>query len=244
MSVVTRVLKRALDIGLSSAALAVTGPVVLTAATVIWLHDRKSPFYTPVRVGRGQTTFRMLKLRTMVSNADRIGGSSSSANDARITPPGRVLRQYKLDELPQFLNVLLGSMSVVGPRPQVEADVRSYTPVERGLLDAKPGITDFSSIVFSDEGEILAGSDDPDLAYNQLIRPYKSRLGLLYVQHAAPLLDLKLVALTGLAMASKRHALRGVVRILADLGADAALVRVASRSEPLQPATLPGSGES
>src|SRR5207247_4709716 len=103
-----------------------------------------------------------------------------------------LIRRYKLDELAQLWNVLKGDMSLVGPRPQVQRDVNLYTEEEYHLFDVKPGITDFSSIVFSDEGDILKGSSNPDLRYNQLIRPWKSRLGLFYARHHNFWIDLKL----------------------------------------------------
>jgi len=140
-------------------------------------------------------------------------------------------------------NVLKGDMSLVGPRPNVERETASYTVVERRLLTVRPGITDFASIVFADEGEILAGRADPDLAYNQLIRPWKSRLGLFYVDHASMLLDLRLIWLTALAVVSRPRALKAVARLLERLGADEELVRIARRLEPLVPYPPPGADE-
>ena len=131
-------------------------------------------------------------------------------------------------------------MSLVGPRPQVPAEVADYTDEERKLLDVKPGITDFSSIVFSDEGEILRGSIDPDVAYRQLIRPWKSRLGLFYVEHRTLFIDLRLIALTLMRIVAPGRALAGVGELLERLGASEDLVRVARRSSPLSPATVPG----
>jgi lipopolysaccharide/colanic/teichoic acid biosynthesis glycosyltransferase len=107
----------------------------------------------------------------MVVNADKIGGISTAATDRRITPVGRLVRAYKLDELVQLWNVLKGDMSLVGPRPQVQTDAALYTQAEKRMLTVRPGITDPASIVFSDEGDILKDSADPDLLYNQIIRP-------------------------------------------------------------------------
>jgi lipopolysaccharide/colanic/teichoic acid biosynthesis glycosyltransferase len=131
-------------------------------------------------------------------------------------------------------------MSLVGPRPNVQRETDLYTAEEKKLLTVRPGITDFASIVFSDEGEILAGKADPDIAYNQLIRPGKSRLGLFYVQHANPWLDLQLISLTAIAITSKPSALRGVARILQRLGAPADLTAIARRDRPLEAAPPPG----
>jgi len=187
--------------------------------------------------------FKMVKLRSMTVGADRTGVDSTAADDRRITPVGRLLRAYKLDELSQLWNVLAGDISLVGPRPNVRRDVDLYTEVERGLLGVNPGITDISSIVFSDEGRILAGRPDPDLAYNQLIRPWKSRLGLLYVQNTSMRLDLELIALTAVAVVSRPRALAGVQRILERLGADEKLRRIARRDDELVPHTPPGAAE-
>jgi lipopolysaccharide/colanic/teichoic acid biosynthesis glycosyltransferase len=171
----------------------------------------------------------------MVANADKIGGASTAATDRRITWVGRLIRKYKLDEFMQLWNVLKGDMSLVGPRPQVQRDVGFYTDEEYHLFDSPPGITDFSSIVFSDEGDISKGSENPDLKYNQVIRPWKSRLGLFYVRNRSLLLDMKLVVLTVIAIVSRERALAGVQRLLRQMGAEPQLVRVAGRTDPLVP---------
>src|SRR5205814_10453222 len=158
----------------------------------------------------------------------------TAQGDPRITRVGRVLRRFKLDECPQLWNVLRGDMSMVGPRPQVERDVRLYTAVERQLLDVPPGITDFASIVFADEGEILEGSPDPDLRYNQVIRPWKSRLGLLYVRNAGKVgLDLRLIGLTVRSALDRRGALQKASGLVLKLGGDQQLARIASRTGDL-----------
>jgi lipopolysaccharide/colanic/teichoic acid biosynthesis glycosyltransferase len=185
----------------------------------------------------------MVKLRSMRIGADRSGVDSTAAGDSRITPVGRFVRRYKLDELTQLWNVLVGDMSLVGPRPNVERETRLYTGEEQRLLSVRPGITDYASIVFSDEADILEGHGDPDLAYNQLIRPWKSRLGLFYVERRTLALDLELIALTAVAMLSRATALRGVERSLAARGAPDSLLAVAARSAPLRPFPPPGARE-
>ena len=167
-------------------------------------------------------------------------GQVISAKDPRITSVGKFVRKYKLDELPQLINVFKGEMSLVGPRPNVKRETDLYTDVEKGLLDVAPGITDISSIVFSDENDILKDSHDPDIDYNQKIRPWKSRLGLLYIEHRSIVLDLKLIALTATAMLSRDKALSGVVRLLRRLKAEDNLIRVAKRKDPLVPYPPPG----
>ncbi len=166
----------------------------------IWARiklDRDGPaIYAGRRVGRGQREFRMYKFRTMITNADKVGGSNTPDDDPRLTRTGRFLRRYKFDELPQLLNVLKGDMSFVGPRPQVPAEVAGYTPEELEILSVRPGITDWSSLRFHNEGEILAGHSDPDRAYAELIRPEKMRLGLEYVRRGTFRDDLSIIAQT------------------------------------------------
>jgi len=182
----------------------------------------------------------MAKLRSMVANADKAGIDSTSANDSRITPVGHVIRACKLDELSQLWNVLTGDMSLVGPRPNVANETGRYTQAEQKLLSVRPGITDISSIVFSDEGLILADSVDPDLDYNRLIRPWKSRLGILYIENRSLGLDLALIAATAVSAVSRRAALRLIDRILVSLNAPADVRDVARREHRLFPAPPPG----
>src|SRR5665213_1095263 len=200
---------------------------------LIWLQDFGSPFYIAVRAKAPGRAFKMVKLRSMVKNADRKGGASTAGDDRRITWVGRLIRKTKFDEVPQLVNVLVGDMSLVGPRPQVVRDLAFYTEEEFHLFDARPGITDFSSIVFSDEGDILEGSENPDLRYNQVIRPWKSRLGLFYARHQGIWIDLQLIFLTVLAIVSRSHALRGVQALLRKREASEELITVAGRTRPL-----------
>lgn len=235
--------KRLLDIAIAATGLLAASPVLLPVMFLVWRQDGYSPFYVAPRVGLGGRPFRMVKLRSMIKGADRTGVDSTSATDNRITSVGRFIRRYKLDELTQFWNVLLGDMSVVGPRPNVSREVDLYTAVERNLLAVRPGITDFASIVFADEGDILAGKPDPDTAYNQLIRPWKSRLGLFYIEHRSVALDIRLIFLTALAVLSRQRALAAVCAILENLNAPADLARISRREEPLQAAAPPGADE-
>jgi len=233
-------MKRFFDVVASAIGLLVFSPIILTFMYLVWRQDRHSPFYMGERVGIGEKPFKMVKLRSMVKNADKSGVDSTGANDMRITRVGQMIRKYKLDEITQLWNVLVGDMSLVGPRPNVKRETDLYTPLEKKLLSVRPGITDIASIVFSDEGEILKDQADPDLAYNQLIRPYKSRLGILYVENASLALDIRLVILTAIAIINRDSALAGVQTIMRELNADADLTRVAARREALQPAPPPG----
>jgi lipopolysaccharide/colanic/teichoic acid biosynthesis glycosyltransferase len=234
-------MKRIFDILLSLSGLIVLSPLILIFMLLIWLQDFSSPFYIAPRVGKHGKLFRMVKLRSMIAHADKSRVDSTAADDTRITWVGHLIRRYKLDELSQLLNVLFGQMSLVGPRPNVQRDVDLYTDKECQLLDIRPGITDFASIVFSDEGNILAGSADPDLKYNQIIRPWKSRLGLLYIEKRSFFLDLKILWLTLIAIFSRPLALHGVQRIVDKFETDEHLVKIAGRKETLQPYPPPGS---
>ncbi|MCH8268915.1 MAG: sugar transferase [Acidobacteria bacterium] len=175
--------KRTFDLIAAAVGLVTTSPALLAVAALIKLEDGGAVFYRGVRVGRFGKTFRMWKFRTMVMGADKIGSSSSTADDPRISKIGRTLRKYKLDELPQLINVLIGDMSLVGPRPQVAWAVRLYSEKEKVVLTVRPGITDYASLLFSHEGEILRGSSDPDKEYLEKIHPEKMRLSLDYVNN-------------------------------------------------------------
>lgn len=237
------VVKRLFDILVSAIGLVVSSPILIPVMIAVWLQDFHSPLYVPSRVGKDGKLYRMVKLRSMVVKADKTGVDSTSAKDPRITPLGHFIRKYKLDELPELWNVLWGSMSLVGPRPNVKRETDLYTEVERGLLSVQPGITDIASIVFSDENEILEDSKDPDIDYNQLIRPWKSRLGLFYMDHQSFTLDIKLILLTATAIISRERALDGIQAILSDLGADEQLKRVALRRDKLMPYPPPGTDQ-
>lgn len=236
-------MKRLLDICFSSFALILTAPLLIPVCFLIWLQDRHSPLYIAERVGRHHRPFRMVKIRSMVVRADQSGVDSTAGNDKRITPLGHFVRKLKLDELSQLWNVLNGDMSLVGPRPNVPREVATYTSEENQLLEVRPGITDISSIVFADEGDILHGAEDPDLRYNQIIRPWKSRLGLLYIQKNSFLLDQKLILLTVANSCARDWTLKEISKIVAKLGGGSELQEVASRCRPLTPKPPPGAQE-
>lgn len=232
-------LKRGLDIVAAALGLALLSPLLCVVLFLIWRQDGHSPFYIADRAGVGGKPFRMVKIRSMIVRADQTGVESTSASDNRITPVGHFVRRWKLDELSQLWNVLMGDMSLVGPRPNTMREVESYTPAERRLLSVRPGITDISSIVFSDEGDILKDATDPDKTYGEIIRPWKSRLGLVYVDNANFLLDLRLVFLTIVAILRKEAALNGVAAILAKLNVEEGVRETAQRIAPLKAAALP-----
>jgi lipopolysaccharide/colanic/teichoic acid biosynthesis glycosyltransferase len=190
------VLKRTFDLILALCALVLLGPLLLLIAVLIKLDDGGPVLYRGVRIGRAGVPFRICKFRTMVINADRLGGPSTPDDDPRITTPGRWLRRSKLDELPQLLNVMSGKMSFVGPRPEVAREVALYSDEERALLRVRPGITDWASIRFRDEGAILRGATDPHETYRRVIRPEKMRLALEYVRTASLATDVRILLAT------------------------------------------------
>jgi lipopolysaccharide/colanic/teichoic acid biosynthesis glycosyltransferase len=233
-------MKRFFDVIASFLGLLLTSPILLPVMFLVWIQDGYSPFYVALRTGKDEKPFRMIKLRSMVNNADKTGVDSTGANDQRITTVGHFIRKFKLDELTQLWNVMMGDMSLVGPRPNVKRETDLYTHIEKQLLSVRPGITDFASIVFSDEGEILRDHADPDIAYNQLIRPGKGYLGLFYIENQSFILDVKLCLLTITAILSKEKALIKVCEILKILEASDELLQLASRKHKLVPMIPPG----
>lgn len=233
-------LKRIFDVFVSSFGLLGFSVILLPVMYIVWRQDGASPFYVAERTGLNHVPFKMVKLRSMVVSADSFGVDSTSNNDSRITKAGHFIRKFKLDEVTQLWNVLKGDMSLVGPRPNVKRETELYTKEEEHLLSVKPGITDFASIVFSDEGSILTAFDDPDLAYHQYIRPGKSELGLYYIEVRGFYIDLALIILTVVAIVSRKAALRYLVRLMIEVGAPADLVRLASRRDDLIARPPPG----
>lgn len=185
--------KRIFDFVLASVGLAVFSPVLIAIAVTIRRRSPGPVLYRGRRIGRFGKPFAILKFRTMVPEAERLGGSATADDDPRLTPIGRWLRRYKLDELPQLWNVVRGEMSLVGPRPEVQKYVEQYTSEERELLQLRPGITDWATIWNADEGAVLAGSRDPEYSYETLIRPTKLRLQLLYLSHHSLWVDTRIL---------------------------------------------------
>jgi lipopolysaccharide/colanic/teichoic acid biosynthesis glycosyltransferase len=186
-------LKRSFDLVSSLFGLILISPVLVTLAIMIKKEDRGPVFYQGIRVGRFGKPFRIFKFRTMVLNAEKLGGPSTADDDPRITKVGKFIRKFKLDELPQLINVLKGEMSFVGPRPEVQMYVDMFTEEEKAILNVRPGITDWASIWNPDEGAILAGSPDPEKTYIEKIRPEKIRLQLKYVRERSFWVDLKII---------------------------------------------------
>ena len=189
-------LKRTVDLAGGLVGLALLWPVLLAIAAFIKLGSPGAVFYRGVRIGLHGRPFRIFKFRTMVVDAEKRGGSSTSDDDPRITRIGRLLRKYKLDELPQLLNVVHGEMSLVGPRPEVQHYVDMYTEEEKAILSVKPGITDWATLWNPDEGAVLAGSSDPERTYLEKIRPQKLHWQLEYVRRRSFMVDARILTQT------------------------------------------------
>jgi lipopolysaccharide/colanic/teichoic acid biosynthesis glycosyltransferase len=190
------IFKRGFDLLISTSGLIILSPFMLLICLLIVIDDGTPVIYKAGRVGKYGRIFKMFKFRTMIRNAEKAGPSSASSSDSRITKTGRFLRKYKLDELPQLLNVFTGQMSIIGPRPEEKKFTDLFNEEERMILSVKPGITDWASLLNSNEGEILEGSEDPDQTYMELIRPGKIELQLKYVRNSNFLVDLKILFLT------------------------------------------------
>jgi len=174
---------RFFDFILSLVGLVVLAPILIVLA--IWIKiDSKGPvFYKQVRVGQNGIDFGLFKFRSMVVDADKKGLITVGGRDPRITRSGYFIRKYKLDELPQLINVLVGDMSLVGPRPEVRKYVDLYTDEQQKVLSVKPGITDYASIEYMDENEILGKSRDPEKTYIEEIMPEKIKYNMKYIQN-------------------------------------------------------------
>ena len=189
-------MKRAIDLGGSLLGIICLTPVLLALALIVKASSRGPVFYRGVRAGFRGRPFRIMKFRSMVVDADRIGGPSTSDDDPRVTRVGAFMRRYKLDELPQLFNVLIGEMSLVGPRPEVLSEVEAYSPEQRRVLGVRPGITDWASIWNADEGAVLLGAADPHAVYRERIQPTKLRLQLKYCDDASLGTDIRIILYT------------------------------------------------
>jgi lipopolysaccharide/colanic/teichoic acid biosynthesis glycosyltransferase len=188
--------KRLFDIFFSIIGLLCISPVLLVLAILISLDSKGGIFYKQVRIGKNLAPFKLFKFRSMHTNADKKGLLTVGHKDSRITKIGYYLRKYKLDELPQLINVLIGDMSFVGPRPEVEKYVKLYNQEQLNVFKVKPGITDWASIKYVHENEILAKSNDPEKTYIDEIMPAKLKLNLDYANNNNVWIDIKIILLT------------------------------------------------
>lgn len=187
---------RFLDIILSILGLILLTPLFIVLA--IWIKsDSKGPvFYIQKRIGKNSVEFGLLKLRSMHIDADKFGLLTIGGKDPRITRSGYFIRKYKLDELPQLINVLFGEMSLVGPRPEVRKYVDMYTDEQRKILKVRPGITDMASVAYKFENEMLAKSSDPERTYIEQIMPDKIRLNMEFIDHPGVIKYFKIILKT------------------------------------------------
>ncbi len=186
-------MKRIFDIIVSGVGLLVLIPLFLILAIWIKLDSEGPIFYQQTRVGRNNKDFKLLKFRSMRVGSDKKGLITIGGHDPRVTRSGYFIRKYKLDELPQLINVFIGNMSLVGPRPEVRKYVDLYTPEQMHVLDVRPGITDMASIRYRNENEILEQAEDPDQFYIEVVMQDKLRINLEYVQKHSFWFDIKLI---------------------------------------------------
>lgn len=191
-------MKRLFDVVASGLLLVLLSPVLAVVAVIVRLDSRGPVFFRGVRTGRHGKPFKIIKFRTMVPDAERLGGPCAATDDPRVTGVGRLLRRTKLDELPQLVNVLLGDMSIVGPRPEVPEYTEKY-PEERLIVSVRPGITDWASIAFINQADLVSG-DDPRRDYEERVRPLKTALRVRYVREHGFLTDLGIIVATATAI--------------------------------------------
>lgn len=189
--------KRLFDIIVSFVGLVITAPLLVIIACLIKIVSPGPVFFKGERVGKNGKPFKIYKFRTMVVNAENIGGPSTPIDDPRLTKAGTFLKRFQLDELPQLINVLEGEMSLVGPRPEIPSEIESLDPETRKIiLSVKPGMTSLATLANPHEGEVLRGSKDPDKTYCEKIKPEKIRLNLEYVNKRSFWLDIKIIIKT------------------------------------------------
>jgi lipopolysaccharide/colanic/teichoic acid biosynthesis glycosyltransferase len=188
-------LKRIFDIVASLIVLSVLFPFLLIVGLVIVIDSPGGPFYIQTRVGKNAKEFGLIKFRSMRPNADK-SGQLTVGNDARVTKVGKFIRRFKIDEFPQLLNIIIGDMSIVGPRPEVPKYVALYSEEQRTVLTVLPGLTDFATIEYIDEQEILGKAEDPEKAYIEKVMPDKLSLNLKYIDQANFWLDISLIIKT------------------------------------------------
>lgn len=186
-------IKRLFDILASGLGLIILSPLFLILALCIKIDSVGPVFYKQLRVGKNGKDFYLFKFRSMCKGSDKKGLITVGGRDPRVTRTGYYIRKYKLDELPQLINVFIGEMSLVGPRPEVRKYVEMYTPEQQKVLSVRPGITDLASICYRNENELLAQAKNPEEYYIHMIMPDKLRINLEYVRHSSFFYDLKLI---------------------------------------------------
>lgn len=189
-------IKRLFDISFSLIGLVLLLPIFLLIAIIIMVDSKGGVFYRQTRVGKDAKDFRLFKFRSMRTDADKKGLLTVGGKDSRITRVGYYIRKYKVDELPQLINVLIGDMSLVGPRPEVRRYTDLYNEEQQKVLSVKPGITDYASIEYSNENELLGKASDPEKVYIEEIMPAKLKLNLKYIAEQGVITDIKIIWMT------------------------------------------------
>ncbi|MBB6713539.1 sugar transferase [Clostridium gasigenes] len=196
MNLINRVIKRAFDIIASFIGIVILSPILLGVSIAIKIDSKESIFFKQVRVGKNEKRFNILKFRTMIVNAENLGKQITIGKDKRITKVGALLRKFKIDELPQLINVFKGDMSLVGPRPEVPKYVDMYNEEQKKVLKVRPGITDIASLRYKDENDILGKVKNPEEYYINTIMPDKLKLNLEYIEKNNIIFDLFLIIKT------------------------------------------------
>jgi lipopolysaccharide/colanic/teichoic acid biosynthesis glycosyltransferase len=189
-------LKRIFDVVFSLLGILILLPFMLVIALIINIESEGGFFYFQRRVGKNNIDFKLIKFRTMFVGAENKGLLTVGSNDSRISRTGKIIRKIKLDELPQLFNVLIGNMSIVGPRPEVRKYVNLYNEEQKKVLSVRPGLTDYASIEYINENDILAKSSEPEKTYIEKIMPHKLELNLKYINQQNLFIDLKIILKT------------------------------------------------
>lgn len=189
-------IKRLFDIVFSISGILILSPFFILISILVMVTSAGGAFYRQVRVGKNGKEFKLFKFRTMRMGSDKASALTIGMRDSRITRIGYYLRKYKLDELPQLFNVLIGDMSFVGPRPEVPKYVALYTPEQKSVLKVKPGITDYASIVYSEENALLANAENPEELYINKVMPAKLKLNMRYIQDMSLRTDMGIILKT------------------------------------------------
>ena len=217
----------------------ILSPILLAVTILVWVYDGRNPFYTPYRVGKNGKLFRMIKLRSMVYQADSINIVATAVNDKRITPIGKFIRALKLDEFFQLINVIKGDILLIGPRPQLISEYESFTENEKHIVDVNPGISDFASLFLSKMENFLANYEDPYDAYFTRCRPIKSRLALFYVKHRSILVDMQLLFYNFTNFIDHKWTLKHMANMIIKLGDCGIAYKVLCGEQEMYPMPLP-----
>lgn len=196
MNIINRIIKRIFDIFSSAVGIILLSPILIIISILIKAGSDGPVFFKQIRVGRNEKNFKILKFRTMIVDAEKVGKQITVGDDNRITKIGKVLRKYKIDELPQLFNVLKGEMSLVGPRPEVPRYVELYNDEQRQVFKVRPGITDLASLRYKDENDLLGDKENPEEFYINKVMPDKLALNVEYIKKSNIIFDIYIIIKT------------------------------------------------